>query len=169
MERGVAPPPPPIAGGHTTSASHSLRMQVSFALAFLLPVLGMSVVFAVYVCLVWYVSTRSAAVAAVAEDNKKADKGLTAKELEKLPVATADDVESGAECAVCLDEIEAGQTVRSLPACHHKFHLACADQWLKKHSACPLCRANLMVPTTIIHKQIDQTPNLNNLDAENLC
>ncbi|KAK9135831.1 hypothetical protein Syun_015161 [Stephania yunnanensis] len=130
-------------------------MQFSFALAFLLPVLGMSAVFGVYVCLVWYVSTRSAASVAAVTDQakKKFDKGLTAKELEKLPKATADTGESGAECAVCLDEIEAGQTVRSLPACHHKFHLDCADQWLKKHSACPLCRCDSLSPVVVVQCQ----------------
>ncbi|KAJ2807199.1 hypothetical protein H4R21_000572 [Coemansia helicoidea] len=42
-------------------------------------------------------------------------------------------------CAVCLDDFAAGDTVRQLP-CQHYFHTACIDPWLLSNSAvCPLC------------------------------
>ena len=37
-------------------------------------------------------------------------------------------------CSVCLEEVEKGQGVRTLP-CLHTFHKACAEEWLKKKKA----------------------------------
>lgn len=41
-------------------------------------------------------------------------------------------------CCVCLDEVNVGDKVRSLP-CLHTFHSACAEEWLAKKKVCPLC------------------------------
>ncbi|WOL08259.1 RING-H2 finger protein ATL39-like [Canna indica] len=45
------------------------------------------------------------------------------------------------ECAVCLNAVEEGETVRLLPACEHMFHARCIDLWLLSKSTCPICRA----------------------------
>lgn len=45
-------------------------------------------------------------------------------------------------CTVCLDEIEQGQKVRTLP-CLHTFHAGCAEEWLKKKKLCPLCQFSI--------------------------
>jgi hypothetical protein len=44
---------------------------------------------------------------------------------------------------VCLEEYEAKDVVRVLPACGHAFHATCIDAWLRQHPTCPVCRASL--------------------------
>ena len=46
-------------------------------------------------------------------------------------------------CAVCLENVRAGEIVRQLPACRHLFHADCVDAWLRAHRTCPLCRCDL--------------------------
>ncbi|KAL6974437.1 RING-type E3 ubiquitin transferase [Sarracenia purpurea var. burkii] len=46
----------------------------------------------------------------------------------------------GLECSVCLSRFEDIEILRLLPKCKHAFHINCVDQWLEKHSSCPLCR-----------------------------
>ncbi|XP_021900103.1 E3 ubiquitin-protein ligase ATL42 [Carica papaya] len=46
----------------------------------------------------------------------------------------------GLECSVCLSKFEDVEILRLLPKCKHAFHINCIDQWLEKHSSCPLCR-----------------------------
>ncbi|KAJ4839875.1 hypothetical protein Tsubulata_003180 [Turnera subulata] len=49
----------------------------------------------------------------------------------------------GLECAVCLSKFEDIEILRLLPKCKHAFHINCVDQWLEKHSSCPLCRCKV--------------------------
>ncbi|KAL5206961.1 hypothetical protein ABZP36_031396 [Zizania latifolia] len=46
-------------------------------------------------------------------------------------------------CAVCLEDVQRGETVRRLPACGHLFHKDCVDMWLHTHATCPLCRCDV--------------------------
>lgn len=46
----------------------------------------------------------------------------------------------GLECAVCLSKFQDIEILRLLPKCKHAFHIDCVDQWLERHSSCPLCR-----------------------------
>ncbi|EXC75523.1 E3 ubiquitin-protein ligase ATL42 [Morus notabilis] len=46
----------------------------------------------------------------------------------------------GLECVVCLSKFEDVEVLRLLPNCKHAFHVNCIDNWLEKHSSCPLCR-----------------------------
>ncbi|KAL6982876.1 RING-H2 finger protein atl52 [Sarracenia purpurea var. burkii] len=50
----------------------------------------------------------------------------------------------GTDCSVCLSEFEEDDNLRLLPKCTHAFHVICIDTWLKSHSNCPLCRANVI-------------------------
>uniref|UniRef100_J3M0W4 RING-type E3 ubiquitin transferase n=1 Tax=Oryza brachyantha TaxID=4533 RepID=J3M0W4_ORYBR len=51
------------------------------------------------------------------------------------------------DCSVCLGEFRDGESLRLLPSCSHAFHQQCIDTWLKSHSNCPLCRANITFVT----------------------
>ncbi|GAV82564.1 zf-RING_2 domain-containing protein [Cephalotus follicularis] len=48
------------------------------------------------------------------------------------------------DCPVCLSEFQEDESLRLLPKCSHAFHVPCIDTWLKSHSNCPLCRANII-------------------------
>jgi hypothetical protein len=72
--------------------------------------------------------------------------GLSAGELVRLPCHNFEsaDGEAGGDCAVCLEAFEAGDWCRQLPRCEHSFHAECVDSWLRKSSACPVCRADVV-------------------------
>ncbi|KAH7514428.1 hypothetical protein FEM48_Zijuj11G0088600 [Ziziphus jujuba var. spinosa] len=55
-----------------------------------------------------------------------------------------DGLVDGTDCSVCLSEFKEDDTIRLLPKCSHAFHLPCIDTWLRSHSNCPLCRANIV-------------------------
>eukprot|EP00252_Welwitschia_mirabilis_P011926 TRINITY_DN2651_c0_g1_i1.p1 TRINITY_DN2651_c0_g1~~TRINITY_DN2651_c0_g1_i1.p1 ORF type:complete len:286 (+),score=48.92 TRINITY_DN2651_c0_g1_i1:266-1123(+) len=42
-------------------------------------------------------------------------------------------------CSVCLEQVNDGELVRSLP-CLHQFHVACIDPWLRQQATCPVCK-----------------------------
>uniref|UniRef100_A0A5B7A6E4 Putative NEP1-interacting protein 1 n=1 Tax=Davidia involucrata TaxID=16924 RepID=A0A5B7A6E4_DAVIN len=76
-------------------------------------------------------------------------KGLPGDSVEKIPkikITSNNNVDASGErssCSVCLQDFQLGETVRSLPHCHHMFHLPCIDKWLVRHGSCPLCRRDL--------------------------
>ncbi|RCV37014.1 hypothetical protein SETIT_8G028300v2 [Setaria italica] len=58
-----------------------------------------------------------------------------------LKEVTAGDAPQS-ECAVCLNDFHAEETLRAMP-CSHAFHLKCIFTWLLRNGACPLCRHQL--------------------------
>ncbi|XP_042503867.1 RING-H2 finger protein ATL51-like [Macadamia integrifolia] len=56
-----------------------------------------------------------------------------------------DGLVEGTDCSVCLNEFQEDENLRLLPKCSHAFHPTCIDTWLKAHSNCPLCRANIVI------------------------
>lgn len=76
-------------------------------------------------------------------------KGLPGDSVEKIPkirINSTNIVDASGEkvsCSVCLQDFQLGEMVRSLPHCHHMFHLPCIDKWLLRHASCPLCRRDL--------------------------
>lgn len=42
-------------------------------------------------------------------------------------------------CTVCLEQVNGGELVRSLP-CLHQFHATCIDPWLRQQGTCPVCK-----------------------------
>ncbi|WCJ35913.1 RING/U-box superfamily protein [Euphorbia peplus] len=68
--------------------------------------------------------------------------GLSGDSLKKLPCHILDEslAKQTICCTICLQNISIGEIVRSLPRCHHTFHLTCVDKWLIRHGSCPVCR-----------------------------
>lgn len=58
--------------------------------------------------------------------------------LARLPVATVTAAAAGAKCSICLDSMDAGSEVRTLP-CMHVFHCTCIDRWLAEPGRPPRC------------------------------
>ncbi|KAL4368977.1 hypothetical protein GQ457_05G026370 [Hibiscus cannabinus] len=50
---------------------------------------------------------------------------------------------SSVRCVVCLSKVSEREKLRSLPICHHSFHVHCIESWLKVRPNCPLCRINV--------------------------
>lgn len=73
-----------------------------------------------------------------------ANVGIPRKALKSFPVDIhSEDLESSGsdtECVICLSEFAAGERVRVLPKCNHRFHVRCIDKWLRSHPSCPKCR-----------------------------
>ncbi|KAM7471427.1 hypothetical protein LguiA_009610 [Lonicera macranthoides] len=70
-------------------------------------------------------------------------RGLSRDSLRKLPYHVISNDTKLTQiicCTICLQDIEAGETARSLPRCCHTFHLICVDKWLIRHGSCPICR-----------------------------
>jgi hypothetical protein len=79
--------------------------------------------------------------------------GLDADTINGLPVtlysparSTVGEEEQAveAECSICLSALVAGDKVKALPPCGHRFHPGCVDDWLRSHPSCPLCRSTLL-------------------------
>ncbi|XP_078429591.1 RING/U-box superfamily protein [Wolffia australiana] len=79
-------------------------------------------------------------------------RGLSTASLKKLPFHVIQPAPTGlggnSVCTICLQEIQVGDTVRSLPNCSHTFHLDCVDKWLIKQPSCPVCRQTLQQQST---------------------
>ncbi|KAI3448988.1 hypothetical protein Pfo_005653 [Paulownia fortunei] len=82
-----------------------------------------------------------------------------------------DGLIEGTECAVCLSEFQENESLRLLPKCSHAFHLPCIDTWLKSHSNCPLCRANVIalahpLPPPVPSSQASSAPNIDSYEIQ---
>ncbi|KNA11845.1 hypothetical protein SOVF_131380 [Spinacia oleracea] len=93
--------------------------------------------------------------------------GMTIKDLNKLPcfeykqaaavaaAATATATTTTVvDCAVCLDSFEVGDYCRTLPNCHHYFHVQCVDVWLIKTPFCPVCRTCTITSVTMVSPKV---------------
>ncbi|GLT91229.1 hypothetical protein SLE2022_091270 [Rubroshorea leprosula] len=75
------------------------------------------------------------------------------------------------DCSVCLSEFQEDESIRLLPKCSHAFHVHCIDTWLKSHSNCPLCRANIIFITSSPLQSpppVTETPPVNESSSHNI-
>lgn len=76
------------------------------------------------------------------------NRGLNESAIRSIPILkfkksdAASDANS-CECAVCLNEFQDGEKLRSIPNCGHVFHIDCIDIWLQNNANCPLCRTSI--------------------------
>jgi len=66
---------------------------------------------------------------------------LTPEEIDhnSSQVTYCDTSDESANCVICLDAFEDGDTLRVLN-CGHSFHLQCIDQWFSRSRQCAMCR-----------------------------
>ncbi|XBI70812.1 hypothetical protein VPH35_065206 [Triticum aestivum] len=61
------------------------------------------------------------------------------KEKKQDADATSKMTDDELTCSVCLEQVVAGDLLRSLP-CLHRFHVNCIDPWLRQQGTCPICK-----------------------------
>ncbi|CAE8601302.1 unnamed protein product, partial [Polarella glacialis] len=44
------------------------------------------------------------------------------------------------QCAICLEQFQAGDLLTELHKCRHFFHAECVGRWFQQSQQCPLCR-----------------------------
>ncbi|TVU01890.1 hypothetical protein EJB05_52656, partial [Eragrostis curvula] len=59
---------------------------------------------------------------------------------EELPAVTVRD--AGRDCAVCLEELQPGESAVVTP-CEHVYHARCIAPWVQARGTCPLCRTHV--------------------------
>ncbi|KAG8663028.1 E3 ubiquitin-protein ligase SDIR1 isoform X1 [Manihot esculenta] len=71
-------------------------------------------------------ASSSSPSAEMKQDSRKTDGSVKASEDELT-------------CSICLEQVNRGELVRSLP-CLHQFHTNCIDPWLRQQGTCPVCK-----------------------------
>lgn len=74
------------------------------------------------------------------ENHRKTEQQAASGEvINALPERTVKPGEKIVKCEICLEEMEVGAEVRTLP-CFHFYHTDCVDEWLHVNRTCPHCR-----------------------------
>ncbi|KAG6420176.1 hypothetical protein SASPL_116695 [Salvia splendens] len=135
---GAQPPPAPSIGRHYNDArSSAIMFGALISLVFLMGLFSI------------YIRHCAAGPSAAPSMRAVAARGLDAVVVDAFPTFTYAEVKErkigkcALECAVCLSEFEADETLRLIPKCDHVFHPECVDAWFESHVTCPVCRANL--------------------------
>lgn len=74
--------------------------------------------------------------------------GASQDDIERLPLRSltpkdemleSTENDSQSRCAICLENYNVGELVRTIP-CLHSFHRNCIDPWLAERAICPVCK-----------------------------
>ncbi|CAJ1442027.1 unnamed protein product, partial [Effrenium voratum] len=71
-------------------------------------------------------------------------RGLFPQTIDEIPRFTWPPSDNATQrtCMVCLEDFELSVPCRRLP-CNHVFHQRCIDEWLRRCTDCPICKANV--------------------------
>ena len=58
-------------------------------------------------------------------------------------VVASSEGEGGQCCSVCLDDLVANESVRTINRCQHMYHTGCLDKWFRSSVFCPVCKWDL--------------------------
>jgi hypothetical protein len=58
-----------------------------------------------------------------------------------------EQVKEGECCSICTVDFEANEAVKACTGCNQRFHKDCLEEWLRRATSCPLCRAVLDSPS----------------------
>jgi len=75
------------------------------------------------------------------ENKQKMAKLLDGGRIRIVPYKADENVEDC--CAICLDQLRDGDSIREL-WCNHFFHVDCIDPWLLNKQSCPLCKDEVL-------------------------
>lgn len=66
--------------------------------------------------------------------------------MREFPELDIDNIDSGKECAVCMERFKENDIVSWSPdeRCGHVFHHECIKEWLLFHDNCPYCRITVL-------------------------
>ncbi|EXB53534.1 RING-H2 finger protein ATL78 [Morus notabilis] len=162
----AAPPSPVAAAGHSSPSSSSsseqypgdssfdanVVMVLSVLLCALICSLGLNSIIRCALRCSTFVSASGSSSESGSDSRSAqsaaANTGVKKKALKTFPtVSFSSDLNLpglDSECAICLSDFAAGDSLRLLPKCNHGFHARCIDKWLNSHSSCPKCRHNLL-------------------------
>jgi len=66
--------------------------------------------------------------------------GMSQDAIAALPtVEYTPDGEVDPACCICMCDYDECESINKLK-CGHCFHTGCLEQWLKTHTACPICK-----------------------------
>ncbi|XP_047340345.1 RING-H2 finger protein ATL52-like [Impatiens glandulifera] len=158
----IFPPPPPSSGADDTTNFSPLVVAVIGILTGAFLLITYYTIISKY-CKQTRTRTRSNDPDSIQQPNQNPEQdfiqsGLDESTIKSIRVCKyGDGFIEGTECAVCLSEFEDNENLRVLPKCSHAFHLHCIDVWLKSHSNCPLCRANVVsVMNPVVELELEQ-------------
>lgn len=70
----------------------------------------------------------------------KGARALDDQEMASALVSEIYEENEGETCSICLEAFTAGETIKRISVCQHRYHGSCIDPWIRDNNNCPLCR-----------------------------